>query len=137
MNIELLFWIIVGIAAFAIFFVNWILPQELVDPEDMSLYGRMLIKTIKEAGEKGVMVERNYYYSLGCFGGYGGHCYSRAVGVEFDPKSGWWIYYENQGNNWGLRYDHLWPDTTEEKIKICEDQNRKPSLFKVHEMIRE
>lgn len=136
MKAELFFWIIVGIAAFAVFFVNWIMPQELVDPEDMSLYGRMLIKTIKEAGEKGVMVERNY-----CYGGYCcvffGHCYSRAVGVEFNPKSGWWIIYEDQGNDWGLRNDHLWPDTTEEKIKICEDQNREPSLFKGREMIRE
>ena len=93
----------------------------------------------QEAGERGVMIERNYEYSNGAMPPilYRGHCYSRAVGVEFNPKSGWWIKYADQGGCYSLTRDHLWPSTTEDNIKVCTNQDREPSIFKVHEMIKE
>ncbi len=139
MSTVLLILIIVAIVACIVFFVGWILPQKKVNPEEMSEYGRMLIKRIKEAGERGVMIERNYEYSNGAMPPvfYKGHCYSRAVGVEFNPKSGWWIKYADQGGCYSLTRDHLWPSTTEDNIKVCTNQDREPSIFKVHEMIKE
>ena len=65
MSTELMVLVIVGAVACIVFFVGWILPQKKVDPEEMSEYGRMLINKIKEAGERGIMIERNYEYSNG------------------------------------------------------------------------
>lgn len=139
MSIELFVLIVVATIAFIVFFVNWLRPYKTVNPDDMSEYGKMLIKAIQDAGEKGVICERNYEYNNGAMPPifYRGHCFSRAIGVEFNPKSGWWIIYADQGGSYKLTKDHLYQGIPKDKIIICNDLNRGPSLFNVHKIIKE
>ena len=128
----------VGLLALILFLYGMLCPRRMADPDALLDWQRQLIAGIRRSGGKGVLCERNgRYHTVGYpSSACAGRCYSRAVGVEFVPASGWWVLFEYQGCT-GLTRQFLHPGMPEDAIRIADDQDREPSEFRGRQLLRE